>query len=262
MVAEDLNKLRRQAATSQHYSDMLRYRDALKRSGAHQGVLDLSLPHKWELIQDWESDYGQLRTILQETCRDDQGLQPFFGTKARPLTIKESMQARIDQYIRSEGKDLSLWTVELGTCSGVVYEFLEEGKRPKCIKLEPLSPRLLHERCDNWMVVDSFADYPGKPIWIDWTNEKLSVEEIRLNKGWLALVEGDVKLLEQYLRICEGIKARHFSTRFSVGDIILNGGKSGLESLTLLPIIEGGGVSRQYFYRFGRLAQFARIAPP
>lgn len=193
MAYEDLARLRRQAVSSGHYSDMLRYRDALKRSGTGQAVLDLALPHKWQVVgADRNESYAAVRELLTQLCYDDNGLQPFFGTKARPLTFRETILARLTQ-----GTAYDLWATHLDTCTGIVWE--AGGKRFKIVPMHPdllTASRPANLRC--WPA--NFADTPGTPIRFERQSGNLTIQQMITHPAWLAALEGDHDLLERYAR--------------------------------------------------------------
>lgn len=197
-----LEQLRKTAAKTGDFRDMLAYRNALKRTGRKRGELDLHLPHKWQVVgADRIESYGAVRQLLAELCRDDGGLQPFFLREARPLTFKETIQARLDQWRTSGGKDWSLWKSWLDTSTAIVYE---AGGRN--FKIVPLSQELLNApRSVVSFFPIRYADVPGTPLEVDETyNRSLTIEEVIEHKGWLAAVEGDKELLREYSAVAFG----------------------------------------------------------
>ncbi len=253
MAYEDLARLRRQAASSGHYSDMLRYRDALKRSGTGQAVLDLQLPHKWQVVgADRKESYAAVRKLLTQLCYDDQGLQPFFGSKARPLTFKETIQARMDQWRESGGKDWSLWETSLSTSTAIVYD-----QQNRYFKIMSLSPELLSASFAAVSSSVDYADLPGPSLPIDTTyNRELIMEEAIVHQGWLAALEGDSELLRQYAAVAADRSGdgNPFMGFYLEGAVW----RKEVQSLTVDDCHDVNAVALGLF----NPARFARICPP
>jgi len=162
----------------------------------------LSLQHKWEVVQAKKGDprdYGSVKALLAGVCAKDGGSHPFVGGLARPLTFKETVQARLDQYEQYKGKDLSLWTSSLDSCSAIAYK-----ANSTKFKIIPVSDKLLdleHSR-DSFVSV-RYDDLPGDELDTedDDYSEFLTFDQVVKHKGWLAVMENDGKLLRRYAEV-------------------------------------------------------------
>ncbi len=191
----------------------LMYRHALKEVGGGSAGLDLRLPHRWGVVGSGSINFGAARVQLAAECRDDpetheddSGLHPFFDRDARPLTFKESIQARMDQFDQSGGKDWSLWTTWLDSCTAIVWE--AGGRRFKIVPgvvgtdvgvARDLNPLLMTLPANVEYLPANFENTPGEPLTVDATyGRALTFDEVVTHLGWLAAVEGDVALLRRY----------------------------------------------------------------
>jgi hypothetical protein len=161
-----------------------------------------------------DNSYGQALHTLREQASEPHPLVVHSreGTaKARPLTFKETIEARVQDYNKKkhlpeeEGTHpkLELLNIWLDTCTGIAYKagttqftiipvsrhLLEVNKdfNEASITTDIHFERFLSERSDK--VLDSTQ---GK------YNEPLTPEEVLKNPGWLAGVEGDTDLLRAY----------------------------------------------------------------
>lgn len=178
----------------------LMYRHALKLTGGGQAGLDLRLPHSWSVFSAGVN-FGATRVALVRECSNDHGLHPFFDKEARPLTFKETIQARMDQFDQSGGKDWSLWENYFDSCTGIVWE---AGARR--FKIVPMHPDLLTVQASRAEYLPAnFENTPGTPIIVDDKyNRALTPAEVIANRGWLAAVEGDSQLLQRYVATAFG----------------------------------------------------------
>ena len=199
-----LRALERLARTSSVWSDVLRWRGELKKAG-EGAVLDLGLPHQWA-VGSGNARYGEALVALRGLCASDDGLHPFAGGVARPLTFKETVQARIEQCER-EGA-ASLWESWLDTGSAIVYQ---KGTT-KFRVVVPCSDALLNDvpasfRGDFLPVnYDDFVSFVELDVQDrdDVYNQPLTPDQVLKHKGWLAAVEGDRNLLRRYSNIVFG----------------------------------------------------------
>ncbi|MBS3148025.1 hypothetical protein J4219_04020 [Candidatus Woesearchaeota archaeon] len=149
--------------------------------------------------------YGEALVALRGLCAGDDGLHPFAGGVARPLTFKETVQARIDQF-EHEGA-AGLWTNWLDTSSAIVYQ-----KDTTKFRIVSLSDDLLRNVPasfrDAFLPVnyDDFSSFVELDVQDrdDLYNRSLTPDQVLKHKGWLAAVEGDRNLLRRYSNIVFG----------------------------------------------------------
>src|SRR3989344_8955714 len=199
-----LRRLERLAMTSSVWSDVLRWRGELKKAG-EGAVLDLGLPHQWEVVGSGNARYGEALVALRGLCAGDDGLHPFVQGLARPLTFKETIQARINQF-EYEGV-ASLWSSWLDTSSAIVYQ-----KGTTKFRIVSMSAALLNDVPASFRGVflpvayedfSSFSEFDvqdGDDVY----NQELTPEQVLKHKGWLAAVEGDRNLLRRDSNIVFG----------------------------------------------------------
>lgn len=197
---EQLRRLERLKNANGSWSDVLAWRRALKQSGGGAG-LDLGLPHSWDIVGSLNTTtFGQALAALRGLCADDGGLHPFAGGIARPLTFKETVQARVDQF-EHEGLR-GLWTNWLDTCSAIVYQ-----RRTTKFRIISMSDELLNrvpESFTDVFLVKNYADFASfeeLDVQDDVYNQPLTQDQVLEHKGWHAVVEGDKKLLKRYSEI-------------------------------------------------------------
>jgi len=200
--------LERKFRLSGSSEDNLAWRDALKKSGG-DAVFDLSLPHTWGVVQAADgdySDYGSVKKSLSGVCYGDSGLHPFLGGVARPLTFKESIQARLDQ-LQVTGKFGCLWNSTLDTSSAIVYK----ANSTKFKIVTPFSAHLLGLPVNfkNSFLPVRYEGIRSKGVVEldrndDGYNQMLTQEQVVSHKAWLAVFEGDQELLERYAEIVFG----------------------------------------------------------
>ncbi|MBS3148862.1 hypothetical protein J4219_08345 [Candidatus Woesearchaeota archaeon] len=201
---ERLRRLQRLVAAGSDPVYVRELRSELKRVG--QGaVLDLGLPHSWEVVGGTNVAYGQPLVALRGLCAGDDGLHPFVQGLARPLTFKETIQARINQF-EYEGV-ASLWSSWLDTSSAIVYQ-----KGTTKFRIVSMSAALLNDVPASFRGVflpvayedfSSFSEFDvqdGDDVY----NQELTPEQVLKHKGWLAAVEGDRNLLRRYSNIVFG----------------------------------------------------------
>ncbi|MBI4146065.1 hypothetical protein HY489_01875 [Candidatus Woesearchaeota archaeon] len=187
----------------------LMYRHALKNIGGGSAGLDLRLPHRWSVVGSGNINFGACRLQLVQECRDDpdthrddNGLHPFFDRDARPLTFKETIRARMDQWRESKGTDWSLWNTWLDSCTAIVWE--AGGRRFKIVEMH--GDLLTAPPSNEAYLSASFVSTPGRPLTVDESyNRDLTFDEVLVHKGWLAALGGDNKdnrdLLKEYATI-------------------------------------------------------------
>src|SRR3989344_6104856 len=265
LVMDDrLRRLERLARTSSVWSDVLRWRGELKKAG-EGAVLDLGLPHQWEVVGSGNARYGQALVALRGLCAGDDGLHPFAGGVARPLTFKETVQARIDQF-EHEGA-AGLWTNWLDTSSAIVYQ-----KDTTKFRIDSMSAALLNDVPasfrDAFLPVnyDDFSSFVELDVQDrdDVYNQSLTREQVLKHKGWLAVVEGDKRLLKRYSDIVFGQVQGGVAMAFwTVHRQDAQGRWVCPRQSQLRPLCAGNVLG--YCYCFGRglyyYAPFARVLP-
>lgn len=206
---ERLRRLERIKNVSGAPADVMRWRYELKR--AKEGalldpILDCKppVPHEWEVVGSTAASFGEGLVALRGLCDDDDGLHPFARGVARPLTFREMVRARIDQF-RHEGLG-SLWAPHTGfsTCTAIVYQ----GGTTK-FRIVPMSDALLHHVSASFrqsylpINYDDFSDYDELDCgeWDDVYGRPVTLKEALRHKGWLAALEGDKELLREYAGI-------------------------------------------------------------
>ncbi len=130
----------------------------------------------------------------------------------RPLTFRENLQARVDDFETLKNKDgsiktindrLRLFTISLDSCMGVAYSSKNEDDFmiiPVCRELITI-PKDFR---DQYMQIN-YANLQGKGISLKRSqvkyNTSLSESEVITHPAWIASVEGDISLLCTYASI-------------------------------------------------------------
>ncbi|MBS3147808.1 hypothetical protein J4219_02905 [Candidatus Woesearchaeota archaeon] len=162
--------------------------------------------NQWEVVGSGNARYGEALVALRGLCAGDDGLHPFVQGLARPLTFKETIQARINQFER-EGA-ASLWERWLDTSSAIVYQ----KDTTKFRLVVPCSDALLNDVPESFrnfflpVNYDDFTSFVELDVQdrVDLYNRPLTPDQVLKHKGWLAVVEGDKKLLKRYSDIVFG----------------------------------------------------------
>jgi len=151
------------------------------------------------------SSYAGNLSLLRDTCKNnlDGYLQPDFRGVARPLSFRETLEARVNLFRNgcSDSEKMRLFKCWNDTCTAVVYK----GGSSK-FKIVPVSEHLLglEENFDrpcidvdyDAPVFDNFEELDGKsPLYNTCGLSKGAVLE---HPGWLAAVEGDEDLLAEF----------------------------------------------------------------
>jgi hypothetical protein len=218
---ERLRRLGRLAAVGAP-ADVMRWRYELKR--AREGavldpVLDCKppVPHEWGFVGSPAASYGEGLVALRGLCDEDGGLHPFVKGVARPLTFREMIRARIDQF-RNEGLG-AMWDVGFATCTAIVYQ----GGTTK-FRIVPMSDVLINHVPASFrqsyvpINYDDFGDFEE----LDSRDEddaygrQLSKDEVLRHKGWLAALEGDRSLLREYAGIVFDQVQKRFNGDFAM----------------------------------------------
>jgi len=216
MSDDSVRDLERRFRLSGSSEDNLVWRDALKKSGG-DAVFDLSLPHSWGVVEAAEvysNDYGSVKKLLSDVCYGDSGLHPFVGGVSRPLSFKETIQARMDQ-LQVTGKFGSLWASELDTSSAIVYK----ANSSKFKVVMPFSAHLLGLRVNfkDLFVSVRYDEIVGRGVVeLDAKNgvynEHLTMDQVIVHPGWLAALGGNTvenrALLAKYAEVVFGRSKR------------------------------------------------------
>ncbi len=141
--------------------------------------------------------YDQALANLREVCAEDENsVQPEYDCEARPLTFRETLAARLESYFTSEDKE-KLFNTYLDTCTAVAYK---EGSTK--FKIIPISSDLLGLEADfnEPFVRIDYDEIAGVELDRNEAvyNQLLTKDEVIKHPAWLAAVEGDERLLEEY----------------------------------------------------------------
>jgi hypothetical protein len=147
---------------------------------------------------DYSRAYAQGVHALQEACKNSTHPQEF-GVY-RPLTFRENLQARVNDYTSNEGDKLRLFQTWLDSCCGVAYK----GGTTK-FKIVPRCRELVTIQRDfnqGFFPID-YDSVQG--VELDFSQGKyrtlLTQQEVLEHPAWLAAVEGDKDLLKVYSEI-------------------------------------------------------------
>src|SRR3989338_4002238 len=164
----------------------------------------------WFLVPEGEfaRRYGLGLAALRAEAKVEAlvGLHPSVKEDARPLTFRETLEARRDQFVANKGRTPNdLFSSFLDTCTAIAYK-ADSTK----FKLIFQSDALLSIGVDFNRAIISDFDYeairvgPGV-VELDVTdgvyNVPLSFADVLKHPGWLAVVEGDRVLLKSYAKI-------------------------------------------------------------
>ncbi len=188
--------------------------------------------------------YGRGLAALREACLiDPNSAQPLFENQPRPLTPRESLIARVEDYNRLRNPDgsertaedrLKLFNKGFWTSTGMLYEYdgdmsvpmeRREARIPRrakiqgvCLELLRLSPEVLTE---NYLDVD-FDSFEGEEL--DLTSgiwyQGLTRREVPEHEGWRKLVGDDeegIRILNNYADIVFGEVQRLFKEITAMG---------------------------------------------
>ena len=135
---------------------------------------------------------------LQEACTPD---DPQHNGVYRPLTFKENLQARVEDYESHQGEErVRLFNIWLDSCTGIAYK---AGTNK--FKIIPV--------CEQLITIDK--EFNSASLSLDYDSlqgteldkskgkykKLLTQQEILEHPGWLAAVEGDKSLLQAYADI-------------------------------------------------------------
>ena len=166
---------------------------------------------KYHITQQ-QSTYGLgLVQLIKECVADAKTAQPTFtlddGSKIyRPLTFKETIEARINDYESSTPEErLKLFKSWNNTCTGIAYKANGIIKKSTKFKIIPQAKELilLPQDYNQSTLPVEYDKISG--IELDRTkakyNELLTIDEVLNHPAWNAAVENDKSLLKTYAEI-------------------------------------------------------------
>jgi hypothetical protein len=160
------------------------------------------------------NNYGLALQILRAVLPQGNAFHPLVSGLPRPLTIKETLQSRIEDFNTSHNPDGTERSIEdrkrlfltyFDTCTGIHYNPSTDKFMiiPRCDRLITLP-----DSFSNLFVDVPFGTLSG--IELDRTKSKydsfLTKHEVLQHKGWLALFEDDSTLLGAYADIVFSLK--------------------------------------------------------
>lgn len=209
---------------------------------------------KYDIV--YGDSYASALQSLRNKCSDSNSAQPVLiledGRKViRPLTLRETLQACVDDFntqlnkygsLRSLEDRLKLFNRNLKTCTGAY----RAGS--SSIKVVPCSRDLVMLSRDNSRICLGFPDnLEGDSIRISYRNTESvwqTREEVLEDRCWITAVEEDRKLLDEFSKIVfMQLKQRYNSKRamaFSISEK-----KLGLSPLMIYDLKE---ISRASIY--------------
>ncbi len=142
-------------------------------------------------------------SLLVEACsQDPQSEQPLLKGIARPFTLKESVQARVDTYGSSTPEErrngATLHNLLLSSCTGIATK-----AQSTKFKIVPIAKELVRVHLD-YPRATSFIPINYDEIYAEeFDTAQLSFlstkEKARQEPSWLSALEGDKNLLETYV---------------------------------------------------------------
>ncbi len=130
----------------------------------------------------------------------------------RPLTFKETIQARVESYEQSTPEDrLKLFLKWEDSCTGAAYKARTTKFKliPECEQLITIPTNFngyfLNVSYNTWDVPELDSAAPGTKF-----NQQLTPNEVEENEGWRAAVENDLPLLRTFRDIVWDACERRF----------------------------------------------------
>ena len=202
---------------------------------------------KYHITQQ-QSTYGLgLVQLIKECVADAKTAQPTFtlddGSKIyRPLTFKETIEARINDYesTTDEEERLKLFNNWNDTCTGIAYK-----ANSTRFKIIPQSEKLilLPQDYNQSTLPIEYDKISG--IELDRTkakyNELLTIDEVLEHEGWQTLVQGDNQLLKKYAEIV--FKEKSGQTELMGFWLNTNTDEDYLRALVLLNLFNNSGAN-------------------
>jgi hypothetical protein len=149
------------------------------------------------ILMDGKPTYTKGVHALLEACRTDPKSTQS-GTIHRPLTFRENLQVRINDYESKEGDEkLRLFNHLIDSCTGVAYK---AGTRMMKIIPECRQLIAIDETFNDPFMAVIYDGLVGEEL--DLTrgkyDELLTKDEFIAHPAWLASIEGDQALLRAY----------------------------------------------------------------
>ncbi|MDP3990188.1 MAG: hypothetical protein Q8Q01_03205 [archaeon] len=139
------------------------------------------------------------QALRDSYARGECPTHPLFTNVVRPLTFRENLEARVNDYENNRGKKerLRLFNKWLDSCTGIAYK-----KGTDKFKIIPISPDLVTIPRDfnNHFIQVDYDGLAGTEL--DRSggkyNQLLTTDEVLAHPAWRVAVEGDIALLRTY----------------------------------------------------------------
>ena len=211
------------------------------------------------VLMDQTSTYAQGVHALQDACREN-SVHPQFvqseGGIYRPLTFKENLQARVEDYHSNEGDKLRLFKTWLNSCCGVAYK-----KGSTKFKIVPLCEELvtIDEDFNQGFFPINYDSVQG--VELDFSQAKygtlLTQQEVLEHPAWLVVVEEDKELLRAYTEIVFSERKREKLMRFWIEN---NPDQDQLRALFVYNLVSGSSADGSYDLNYR--GSFLRVVAP
>ena len=202
-----------------------------------------------------------IRKLRSES--EQEFLQPYTFIRrqavTRPLTFKETLKARLDDYNSGKEDNLHLFQIWLDTCAGIGYSGQDEDK----FKIVPESEDLIAipEGFNQSFLPVQYKDLQGTELsktqdGIKY-NSPLTRQEAKVHPAWIAAVD-DTKLLGDYAEVAfNELQKRGY--RKGMGFYLMT--RIDQDQLRALCLYDLDGCSYAYGgYGLSNGVQFARVA--
>jgi len=216
--------------------------------------------------KDNPDSYVNGLVLLRGACKDDLDgyLQPDFRGVARPLTFKETLEARVNLYrnASSDNERMSLFNSWNATCTAIVYQ----GGSSK-FKIVPVSSHLLDLESgfkDSFVGVDYDAPVFDNLEQLDsksplYNTFGLSKGAVLVHPAWLAAVEGDQDFLGEYVDVVFHELKERYDLDKGMGFYVVKSPKESQLRALLVPYF--GNCSNAWLQHCGEYyARFVRVA--
>ena len=221
---------------------------------------------KYHITQQ-QNTYGLgLVQLIKECGLDAKTAQPTFtlndGSKIyRPLTFKETIQARVNDYESSTPEErLKLFKSWNNTCTGIAYKANGIIKKSTKFKIIPQAKELilLPQDYNQSTLPVEYDKISG--IELDRTkakyNKPLTIDEVLNHEGWQTLVQGDNQLLKTYAEIV--FKEKQGQTELMIFRIDTNPTSDYLLALVLNSLVSNSIAYGNYYLNY--VARFVRVS--
>jgi hypothetical protein len=143
----------------------------------------------------------------------------------RPLTFKENIEARVNEYNKDNNIDGSKKTFEqktelfnnwIDSCTAIVYE-----KNTTKFKIIPICEKLINIDADSnsEFLTAEYSKILGVELDFDnkLYNQDLSLQQVINHPAWLEALDNDTKLLENYAKITFNILKTKYEKELGMG---------------------------------------------